>query len=420
MTGMRRVITVSLHGNAFQLEEDACALLGTYLEEAGRALAGDPDRQEIIADLEQAIADKCARFLGANKNVLSRAEIEQVLAEMGPVDGGMSADAAAGATGNAAGGAGAAAKPDNADASSDGGTAAGAAAGARPAPRRLYQISDGAMISGVCNGLAAYLGIDVTIVRIAAVVLAFLTGGLAVLLYIVLMFVVPYANTSEEQAAAHGLPFNARTLVVRAKQKCRQFADGMPSPPASGDRQEWRQWRREWRSGWRQARAEWRAARRDMRWQQRYGAWADGAASAAPMHYGSYVVSRVLLTVVKLALALVSVAWLLLLLSFVTTGAFFGHPLPFHAPAWVIIVLLIVCMSVVTGPLHALRYALRAPYGRYPPPAFAALNGLLGLIVLVAVIFYVAHHVPEIGAFVQRLAEAFRATVHGQAPGTIT
>lgn len=259
-----------------------------------------------------------------------------------------------------------------------------------------------------------------TILRIVAVVLAFLTGGLAVLLYVVLMFVVPYAHTSEEQAAARGLPFNARTLVERAKQKCRQFADGMPPPPASGDRQEWRQWRREWRAGWRQARAEWRTARRDMRWRQRHGAWSDSTPPAVSMHYGSYVISRVLLTVVKLALALVSVAWLLLLLSFVTTGAFFGHALPIHAPTWVVIVLLIVCASVVTGPLHALRHALKAPYGPYPPPAFAALNGLLGLIVLVAVIYYVAHHVPEIGAFVQRLTEAFRATVHGQGPGTVT
>ena len=55
---MRRVITISLNGNAYQLEEDACGLLTQYLEDAARALAGDPDRTEIVADLEQAIADK--------------------------------------------------------------------------------------------------------------------------------------------------------------------------------------------------------------------------------------------------------------------------------------------------------------------------------------------------------------------------
>ena len=52
---MRRVIVVSLNGKAFQLEDDAHAALSAYLEAAERALAGNPDRSEIIADLEQAL-----------------------------------------------------------------------------------------------------------------------------------------------------------------------------------------------------------------------------------------------------------------------------------------------------------------------------------------------------------------------------
>ena len=34
------------------------------------------------------------------------------------------------------------------------------------------------MIAGVCNGLAAYFGVDPTIVRLVFVVLLFLSGGL--------------------------------------------------------------------------------------------------------------------------------------------------------------------------------------------------------------------------------------------------
>lgn len=58
---MRKVITVSLNGNALQLEDDAYAALGRYLERSAQALANNPDRSEIMSDLEQAIADKCAR-----------------------------------------------------------------------------------------------------------------------------------------------------------------------------------------------------------------------------------------------------------------------------------------------------------------------------------------------------------------------
>ena len=45
----------------------------------------NPDRAEIIADLEQAIADKCRRFLGPHKTVVTAAEVEQIIREMGPV-----------------------------------------------------------------------------------------------------------------------------------------------------------------------------------------------------------------------------------------------------------------------------------------------------------------------------------------------
>src|SRR3974390_2647091 len=174
---MRQVITVSLNGRAYQLEDDAYALLAAYLADAARALSGNPDREEIVADLEQAIADKCDRCLGPHKTVVVRAELFRVIEEMGPVDGGASATTAPPESGQAT--ASFASAPDRAS----------------PAPKRLYQISEGAILSGVCNGIAAYLGVDVTIVRLAFVVLVLLTGGAAVLGYLVLMFIVPYAHT---------------------------------------------------------------------------------------------------------------------------------------------------------------------------------------------------------------------------------
>ena len=45
-------------------------------------------------------------------------------------------------------------------------------------------------IAGVCGGLAAYSGIDVTIIRILFVVLA-LAGGPGLLVYLVLWVVLP-------------------------------------------------------------------------------------------------------------------------------------------------------------------------------------------------------------------------------------
>ena len=85
---MNKVTVVSLAGNAFHFEEPAHEAVSAYLARASRALSTNPDRAEILLDLEEAIADKCQRFLGKHKNVITAEEAAQVVREMGPVQGG--------------------------------------------------------------------------------------------------------------------------------------------------------------------------------------------------------------------------------------------------------------------------------------------------------------------------------------------
>ena len=210
---MRPVIRVSLNGHALQLEDDAHALLTSYLEAAGRSLDGNPDRAEILADLEQSIVDRSARFLGAGRDVLTREQVAGVLDEIGPVEpapGGEAPAAAAGPAGAAAASGGA-----SANATGFGSTRT------RQSMRRLQQVSDGAIVSGVCNGLAAWANVDVTVVRIVAVVLAFATGGALVFAYLLLMLILPY---SSDPVPPNGLPRASRSLVQKLRGQTAEFA----------------------------------------------------------------------------------------------------------------------------------------------------------------------------------------------------
>jgi phage shock protein PspC (stress-responsive transcriptional regulator) len=56
--------------------------------------------------------------------------------------------------------------------------------------KRLYRIRDGRVVAGVCAGLAAYFGVDPTLVRLAFALLT-LFGGLGVLLYLGAWVVIP-------------------------------------------------------------------------------------------------------------------------------------------------------------------------------------------------------------------------------------
>lgn len=56
--------------------------------------------------------------------------------------------------------------------------------------KRLYKIEEGKKIDGVCGGIAEYLNIDPTIVRLLWVLVS-LAYGLGVILYIAAMFIMP-------------------------------------------------------------------------------------------------------------------------------------------------------------------------------------------------------------------------------------
>ena len=79
---MHKVISINLNGNAYQLDETAYEALRAYLDHAEAVLKDNPDQAEIVADLEQAIAEKCNKFLGPHKTVVTATEIEQVIKEM--------------------------------------------------------------------------------------------------------------------------------------------------------------------------------------------------------------------------------------------------------------------------------------------------------------------------------------------------
>jgi phage shock protein C len=67
-------------------------------------------------------------------------------------------------------------------------------------PRRLERSRSNRVLGGVCAGVASYLNMDVTLVRILTVVLALFTG-VPVVAYIVALFLMP-----EEPVAAAGSP----------------------------------------------------------------------------------------------------------------------------------------------------------------------------------------------------------------------
>jgi len=364
---MNTVIVVNLNGVAFHIEEPGFHSLRAYLDAAQSQLRDNPDRAEIMADLEQAVADKFGHYLRLHKNVVTVAEINSVIEEMGPV------------------------QSDDVAASTEPGVPLDCVQQQRgpnvePTTRRLYQIREGAMVSGVCTGLAAYLRVDVTIVRVAFVVLVLLTGGLWILAYGVMMFVIPFANTDEEHAAATGAPFNTQEVIDRAKKHYAEFKNSA-----------------EWRRHWRQQRREWRRRWMDGAYWWGHNLQRNVYQFSQPAGYVSQVLAGLMIPL----LAIVSVAlfcvFITALVALASTGTILGWVVIGSMPLWVAILALCILYGAIASPLRFARRAIYMSRGGYHREWFAVWDQLFSLGFLVVIGWLAYTHIPQVHDFLQNL-----------------
>jgi phage shock protein PspC (stress-responsive transcriptional regulator) len=359
---MNKVITINLGGNAYQLEEGGYDLLRAYLETAAARLKGNPDRDEILSDIERAIAEKLRALFTSQKTVVVTKEVAVVLSEMGPIetDAGAAADTSASGTSGSGGGE----QSEKRD-----GT-----------PRRLYRIHEGAMLAGVCNGMAAYVNIDPTLVRLAFVLLTILWGS-GLLVYVVMAIVVPEAHSPEEKAAASGGPATAQEFIRRAKEGYYEAMKGFPDRKA----------RREWK----------RRFKRDMRAnadQWRYN-WHSYWAEHTPFHPGMGFA----LPVLSLLHGVVTVLWFCALISLLATGAVLGLALPANVPVWVAALLLFIAYGIIAGPLKVARRVCYRGLGQrgWAWSFVFLLDGIVWVAVVMVLLWLGVHYFPQLREAVQ-------------------
>ncbi len=409
---MNKVVTINLNGSAFQLEEAAYDALRAYLDNAARQLAANPDRDEIVADIEQAIGDKCRAATSPHKNVVLAREVERIISEMGPIDDGSPAkdtDTSAASASGAADPASSRAKPDSTFAGSA--PHAGAASSASDASgqsgnvRRLYRIYEGAMLSGVCNGLAVYFGIDPTLVRVLFVLAACLTLGGAALAYLALALLLPTARTPEEKAAAHGTPSTAQEFIRRAREGYYEAAKKF------GDKHAHREWKRKFRHEMRTWRTQFRQnmAQQSAAWRP---SWQSSATTSPPPPANadwSLWAAAPFAAIFKAVLTLLAV---FAVISLLASGRLFTFALPAGVPVWVAIVAVFIVYQIVAAPFHAMRHAYRCG-GWHPVHPLTALcsffGSVFGVLLLVFTVWYLDRHVPDAHEFFRKIPPALHA-----------
>jgi phage shock protein PspC (stress-responsive transcriptional regulator) len=181
---MKKTLNINIGNSIIHIEEDAYEMLTSYLIEVKQHFGKSADDFEIVSDIENRIAEMFLEILQSQqKPVIELEDVQVVTGLMGSVE-------------------------DFDNEQEEEPAAAYASPGAAPLiEKKLYRDTDEAMVAGVCSGLSHYLKIDVSVLRVIAVLTVFI-GGSGLLAYLILWVTIPKARTRSEKMAMKGEAIN--------------------------------------------------------------------------------------------------------------------------------------------------------------------------------------------------------------------
>ncbi|MFN8297893.1 MAG: PspC domain-containing protein [Chitinophagales bacterium] len=213
---MKKTINVNLGGMAFIMDENAFEALHTYLETLKRKFSNQAERDEIISDIESRIGEMLNQRLNGRKEVISAEDVEAVIAIMGKPEDIAGDDEPA-----------TQAAKEEAQTTTTGSTSYAYATDGT-VKKRLFRDPDDKRVAGVIAGLCHYFGIDdPTWLRLAVILLCFVSFGTILLIYFLLMIVIPTAETPSEKLQMRGEPVNIKTIEKEVKEAANRAADSM-------------------------------------------------------------------------------------------------------------------------------------------------------------------------------------------------
>ena len=188
---MKKTFNINLGGIVFHIDEDAYDLLDKYLSNLRIHFSKEEGAEEIVHDMELRISELFSERLNEKKQVITLKDVEEIITQMG--------------------------KPE--EFSEDTTQDTNEYIKEERTPRRLFRDPDNKVIGGVCSGLSAYFGFDVTAMRIIFIVLAlpFMVGGSLILngvvvAYIIAWIIIPEANTATEKLSMKGMKVNVENI----------------------------------------------------------------------------------------------------------------------------------------------------------------------------------------------------------------
>ncbi|RHJ94217.1 PspC domain-containing protein [Parabacteroides bouchesdurhonensis] len=183
---MKKTLTVNLGGTVFHIDEDAYQLLDKYLSNLRIHFKEEEGSDEIMGDFELRISELLNERVRLGYNVITIENVEEVIKRMGKPEEIFDEEKESSQH----------KEEQKAHSFQENQTYTG--------KKRLMRDPDNRVLGGVAGGIAAYLGWDVTAVRLVMIILLLIPYAPIVLIYIILWIVMPVARTAADKLIMRG------------------------------------------------------------------------------------------------------------------------------------------------------------------------------------------------------------------------
>ena len=195
---MKKSFNVNLGGRIFQIDEDAYEQLSDYLVSVKTCFRNNECGEEIASDIEARLGELFeARVSAGSARIITLSLVNEMIARMGKPESMVDDDEAAGEPADK--------EREGAQESASSTAAADDYVRRMSMGKKLFRDGDNKVLGGVMSGLAAYFKMNVTLLRVIAVVLFFISTFWAFLLYLVMWAVVPLALTTTDKLRMQGV-----------------------------------------------------------------------------------------------------------------------------------------------------------------------------------------------------------------------
>ncbi|TRX56023.1 PspC domain-containing protein [Fulvivirga sp. M361] len=175
---MKKNISINISGIIFHIEEDAYEELKNYLDSINKYFASFEDNQEIIADIENRMAEIFLAKLHEDKQVITEEDVKALIATMGSIRDFQAVEEPE------------IDEPDDKQQEQETETR-------EDDSKKLRRNLNRKIIGGVCSGIADYFKVDPLWIRLAFLLLLF-GYGIIFLFYIILWIVLPGSDEPKE------------------------------------------------------------------------------------------------------------------------------------------------------------------------------------------------------------------------------